>query len=123
MKPPSRLFCLTIITSCAAFVCSTVAQTAKPTPEIPDNALVTIANGIQLIFIPGDNPTVIVKSSSEDDLASGLSVAASKTLRYVDNKGNSVDPKTITSRDRLQPIYDSNPGKSLVVQTILVDRN
>ena len=96
-----------LVTACALALATarSPAQKPAPPPEIPPNALVTVANGVQLIFLPGPNPTLTARATSGEDLAPGLSVAINQTVRYVDKKGQSIDPKSITSSDRIQALY------------------
>ena len=59
---------IAIITAIGVVIAGTLsAQTARSDPEIPPNALVTIANGVQLILVPWRQP----QGDSESNIVVG----------------------------------------------------
>ncbi|MFL6417360.1 MAG: hypothetical protein ACJ74Y_17030 [Bryobacteraceae bacterium] len=110
------------------FTLAELAWSQTPTPgaspaatPLPANAIVTCASGIQLVFVPGPNPA-LTAVATDGETPPGLLVAAVHTVRFVDKKGQSVDPVSITRTDRLIPLGAASPN-GLTLPQILVDRN
>jgi hypothetical protein len=103
-----------------------LAQTTAPIAAAPvANTIATSAGGIQITFVPGSGPVLTATSTGEEKtpvLAPGLAVASTKTVRFIDQHGRDIDPKTIKPTERLQPLYDSGPAGA-VLQTVMVDRD
>jgi hypothetical protein len=133
--------------ACSILLTLVAAHTAPAQSSTPvatsANTITAVANGIQLTFIAGSTPTVTAISTDAATSPAATPAASlalnpnaipsasatpippipvSKSFRFADKQGRTIDPKTIKLTERLQPVAAWGPSGP-VLQAVVVDRD